>query len=222
MSKPRHAAPPLFPSLRRLAVAAVLGGAVLPAVAEQAGAEGRAMGDTTEHQGETARLTNFTDPQHNQRWRVVNDDVMGGRSIGGVEFDPEAGRLIFAGSINTNGGGFSSIRLPLDRGTLEDATHVRLRYRADSRGPYRLQVMDDLPSRDRRINHRYALPTDNDTAGQWQTQDVPLDGMTPSWRGDPVDVEPLDPSRAVELGVILNDTGDGPFRLEIDRIDVVH
>eukprot|EP00929_Paragymnodinium_shiwhaense_P112885 TRINITY_DN81144_c0_g1_i1.p1 TRINITY_DN81144_c0_g1~~TRINITY_DN81144_c0_g1_i1.p1 ORF type:complete len:469 (+),score=44.23 TRINITY_DN81144_c0_g1_i1:71-1477(+) len=42
------------------------------------------------------------------QWRVQVDGVMGGRSSGGMTF--EDGALVFSGTINLNGGGFSSIR----------------------------------------------------------------------------------------------------------------
>jgi len=42
-------------------------------------------------------------------WMTVNDNVMGGCSKGG--FSIKRGKLLFSGSANTNGGGFSSIRM---------------------------------------------------------------------------------------------------------------
>ena len=67
----------------------------------------------------------------NLQWIVVNDNVMGGRSNGG--FDIDGGELRFAGSTNTNGGGFSSIRT--GRLDLDLASHdgVVLRVRGDGR-----------------------------------------------------------------------------------------
>ena len=41
-------------------------------------------------------------------WRTVNDNVMGGRSVG--DFKVGGSTLNFKGRTNTNGGGFSSIR----------------------------------------------------------------------------------------------------------------
>ena len=41
-------------------------------------------------------------------WRTVNDNVMGGRSVG--DFEVGDSTLNFKGRTNTNGGGFSSIR----------------------------------------------------------------------------------------------------------------
>ena len=45
-------------------------------------------------------------------WRIVNDNVMGGRSRGHFEISEQS--LSFFGTTNTNGGGFSSIRSFLD------------------------------------------------------------------------------------------------------------
>ena len=50
----------------------------------------------------------FDQPDASRQWVTVNDNVMGGRSIG--DFTIKEGKLVFRGSTNTNGGGFSSIR----------------------------------------------------------------------------------------------------------------
>jgi hypothetical protein len=41
-------------------------------------------------------------------WQIVNDTIMGGRSESG--FVTENGQLQFSGVLNTNGGGFASLR----------------------------------------------------------------------------------------------------------------
>ena len=58
-------------------------------------------------------------------WRTVNDNVMGGRSIGDFEVDDN--KLLFKGRTNTNGGGFSSIRASAQSLDLEGATGFRLK-----------------------------------------------------------------------------------------------
>src|SRR5688572_12101607 len=87
------------------------------------------------------RLTDFDQAPANARWRMVNDNVMGGKSKGGVRF--AEGVMTFSGDINTNGGGFSSVRLPIERGTLEGAKRIVMRLKHDGRVPYRLLVIDD-------------------------------------------------------------------------------
>ena len=63
------------------------------------------------HAGEEARMTPIDTPGAELAWQTVNDNVMGGRSRGG--HTREGGTLVFAGSTNTRGGGFSSIRASL-------------------------------------------------------------------------------------------------------------
>ncbi|MEM1213221.1 MAG: CIA30 family protein [Planctomycetota bacterium] len=182
----------------------------------------------------TVRLTDFTDPEHNAGWYPVLDNVMGGRSLGAHAFAD--GVLTFTGSINTNGGGFASLRLRIPPGTFADTTHLALRLRVPDtpelrdRGPFRLMLMDDLHTlprnhprhRDRRITHRVDLPLEPELAGQWQTVRVSLTDFAPSWRGRSMPQEgPLDPARTVELGIIINDATDGPFHLDVDWIDSV-
>lgn len=169
------------------------------------------VADTTER----TRLTDFDDADANARWRMVNDNVMGGRSDGDVRFGDSA--MTFFGDINTNGGGFSSVRLPIDPGTLAGAEQIVMRLKPDGRGPYRLLVIDDRGGRD--TLHRRDLAFDA-PAGEWQTVTVDLEAMIPTFHGRPIDAAPLDPGRAVAIGFILNDTGDGPFALQVDWIDV--
>ncbi|MEO0964054.1 MAG: CIA30 family protein [Planctomycetota bacterium] len=177
-------------------------------------------------------LTDFTDVYDNARWQVVNDNVMGGRSIGNLTFQSAAadadgpvvsrGTLTFEGFINTNGGGFASVRLPLPPDVLVDAAAIRLTLQTDFRNIY-LRVDDGRRHAGRNINHRAPLPLDeNAAADAWQTVTVPITDLTPAWRGRPVPAAPeLAGEHATRLGLMINDTKDGPFRLVVDRIEIV-
>ena len=94
-------------------------------------AAGTAMMTASSSDLECTTLTDFTDPASNRRWITVNDDVMGGRSDGGFEITND--QLVFEGDINTNGGGFSSIRWLLPEGALQDADALRVRMKTDGR-----------------------------------------------------------------------------------------
>ena len=144
-------------------------------------------------------------------WVIVNDGVMGGQSVGaGMIVD---GILVFAGTIVTRGGGFSSVRGAID-GELAGATELVMRVRADGRS-YELLV-DDEPTRRQRVTH-YA-PIDA-AGGDWEEVAVPLSDMDARVFGTPVEAEPFQPDLATEIGVILSDGLDGPFSFEIDWID---
>ncbi|MEM9466783.1 MAG: CIA30 family protein [Actinomycetota bacterium] len=153
------------------------------------------------------RVTDFDDTT----WFIVNDGVMGGRSSADGAVD-EVG-LTWTGTIVTAGGGFSSIRGPVD-GELDGATSLTMRVRTDGRR-YEL-LADDATRGQARVTH-YA-PIDA-IGGDWEEVIVSLVGMEPRIFGSLVTAEPFVPDLATQIGVILADGVDGEFEFEIDWID---
>jgi len=148
------------------------------------------------------------------RWRVVNDNVMGGRSIGGFAFEED--HLIFSGSINTNGGGFSSIRANVDEAALAEADGIELRIQGDDRN-YKVGFHQG-------INHRfssvtYRVPMQYEASDDWQVVRIPFDQAKASWRGQSVRNAPdLDPAKIQWIDLMLSDGRDGEFRLVVESI----
>ena len=146
---------------------------------------------------------------------MVNDNVMGGQSEGGLSFGNET--MIFEGDINTNGGGFASLRLPLDAGTLTPFDSVEVRARPDARS-YTVTFDDGPSSRKRQVSHRSIIGFDS--PGEWQVVSVPFDNLSPAIFGRPIEDLPFRKDLANRLGLMISDGIDGPFRLEIDWIDL--
>ena len=147
-------------------------------------------------------------------WFVVNDDVMGGRSEGGFHLEGDV--LIFTGSTNTRGGGFSSIRSRPHSFDLSVYDGVRLRARGDGRTyTFRLTTSD---TRDR--GRRPAYWAEFETVdGTWKEIDVPFTRFRPRWRGLKLPGPALEAAAIDSLGLMINDGQDGPFRLEVDWIE---
>lgn len=159
------------------------------------------------------RLTDFDGDAAN-RWVVVNDGVMGGRSNGVIDVTDSVMR--FTGSVVTAGGGFTSIRLQLDGTELAGSTRVELRVRGDTR-TYGLTLEDNAQVGQRAVSHRADL-----TIGEpdgWTTASLSYDELKPSVFGQPVDAAPFNPEEAREFGIIIADGLNGDFGLEIDWID---
>lgn len=148
-----------------------------------------------------------------QQWRAVNDGVMGGLSSGGPSF--EDNHMVFEGVINTNGGGFSSLRSAVEHGALADASGIMLRIKSDGRG-YKVTFRTDRAYRSRLISFQAPLPAT--PRGEWADVTVPLDALSGSIFGRPVTGAVFDRTRVREMGIILADGQDGPFRLEVDWI----
>lgn len=147
-------------------------------------------------------------------WAIVNDGVMGGRSSSAMTW--EDGAAVFAGDLSlANNGGFASVRFAVPQGALEGVARLLVRVRGDG-CRYQLRL------RPGRRFDGVAYKADFDTpAGEWITIGLPLDAFEPTFRGyRPRGAGPLDPSEVGQVGFMLTDKQEGPFRLEIEWIAV--
>ena len=154
-------------------------------------------------------IFDFTEGDIREKWIVVNDNVMGGRSKGGFEFIKD--KLVFSGSTNTNGGGFSSIRTnPIDL-YFKDKTGLHIRYKGDGR-TFKLGVRMEGKS----VSYRTNFTTGNG----WQEAKIPFDNMDVSWRGRPLSKAELQlqKSKIRSIEFMIYDKQDGPFKLQVDWI----
>ncbi len=187
----------------------LLGAMVMPAdgPAESAGLEPAG----------TRVLADFT--PDSLRWFTVLDGVMGGRSSG--DFELRDGCMDFRGVLNTNGGGFSSVRSADRAMDLTSFRGLRLRVRADGR-TYSVRVrqagLRGGVTYRASFGTRLSAPGDAQRPGPWQTVWIPFTALTPQWRGRKLELPPLDPSKVIGLGITMSDGVDGPFRIELDEI----
>ena len=155
----------------------------------------------------------FQQEEERRLWWPVNDGVMGGRSTGGPDYLDD--QLVFSGVINTNGGGFSSIRRPVNRGDMAGVKAVTMRIKSDGRA-YRLRFRTNVTYRGRRV--AFQKPIVSETTGQWETVTVELENMRASLFGRRLMGAKFKSADIMEMGFILADGQDGAFRLEVDWI----
>jgi len=155
----------------------------------------------------------FSNEQEVGQWVTVLDGVMGGRSSG-VRFSEEE-HMVFQGEIVTRGGGFSSVRRAMRAGTMSGARSLQLHLKSDGRA-YELRFRTSSRYRGRTINYETEIP--QTPLKEWVTVTVPLQNMRTSFRGFQVPGPAFDASDVREMGIILADGVDGPFRLEIAQI----
>lgn len=147
-------------------------------------------------------------------WQTVNDGVMGGLSSGGSKLID--GRLSFTGVTNTNGGGFSSIRLAIPRGALTGADYLKVQMKRDARA-YSMTLRTNARSLGRRIAFRGPILGAPD--GAWGDGVLSFEALKASIWGRAVPGAEFDPSEAVEVGLIIYDGKDGPFEIQVKRIE---
>jgi hypothetical protein len=143
------------------------------------------------------------------RWQVVNDTVMGGRSSSQLKRVGEA--LHFSGRLNTNGGGFASLRSDRMNLDLAAATSVRLTVKGDGR-TYSIR----LYAAGQRVSYQHAFRT---VADAWQTVELKIPDFYASWRGRRMDQGPLAAADIAGIGLILADGTDGAFEIEVSSIE---
>lgn len=161
------------------------------------------------------RLTDFATTAETEAWFTVNDGVMGGQSSGGPTFTDSV--MNFAGTINTDGGGFSSIRASLADGVMADTTSIMLRVRTDGR-QYKLTLRDAVERSVRLVSYQGDVP--QTTPGEWETVTIQFEDLRASSVGREIETEAFDRAQATEIGFIISDGVDGDFLAEFDWIDL--
>ncbi|MGB5301853.1 MAG: CIA30 family protein [Gemmatimonadota bacterium] len=146
-------------------------------------------------------------------WAVVNDGVMGGLSSS--EFvDSGAGFAVFRGELSLdNNGGFASVRGIVPIGAMESHSGLALRVRGDGRS---YQVRLRTNQRFDGVAYMAEFPT---RAGAWQTIEIPFEAFEATFRGrKPRGAPDLVPGEIRQLGLLIGDKVEGPFRLDVEWI----
>lgn len=162
--------------------------------------------------GEERMLTDFTPDTLHLGWYVVNDDVMGGRSEGGFEI--RHGELHFAGTTNTDGGGFSSIRTNRMRLDLSRYDGMRLYVKGDGRR-YTWRMTTSARWQGREVSYWADFGT---RAGTLHRVDIPFSDFVPKYRGIDLYEPDLDPREITGMGLMIYDKQNGPFELQLASI----
>ena len=157
-------------------------------------------------------ITDFAAASEGDRWRAVNDGVMGGVSQGSFQVAEGTGR--FSGDISLeNNGGFSSVRRESEDFAFSGARAIALRVRGDGRR-YQLRLKADDTNNS--LSYRAFFDT---RAGEWLTVEIPLSSFEPVFRGRVVADAPLiSPAEIQQIGFLLADKNPGSFTLETDWI----
>lgn len=160
-------------------------------------------------------LFEFAGAADQPRWNAVNDDVMGGRSLGAARIAD--GLLHFTGVLSLeNGGGFASVRSAAGGFDLRGAAALLLRARGDGLR-YQLRVATDARFRGTPIWYGAAFDT---SAGDWTTVRTPFTALLPRYRGSVLQGPPLDLARVEWLGLLVGDRQAGPFCLALEWIRI--
>ena len=160
-------------------------------------------------------LFDFTNPDAAKEWQTVNDGVMGGVSEGKLKVTAEK-TLEFFGTLSLeNNGGFASVRTKAKKLNLEKGDTLVAKVRGDGR-EYSLNLYVKKPLI--AFSYRAMVQTKKD---EWIEIKVPLDKFEATSFGNLVkDAGPVNPTEVNAVGFLLGDKKAGPFKLEVEWIQV--
>jgi NADH dehydrogenase [ubiquinone] 1 alpha subcomplex assembly factor 1 len=157
-------------------------------------------------------LYDFQSDSDLKNWNVVDDRVMGGQSLGNLEINAEGfGRYWGQVSLENNGG-FSSLRHNFTARSVEDYSKIVLRLKGDGKD-YQIRIKHK-----RRDYYSYIYTVS--TSGEWETLEVDLKDMRPSFRGRFLDLDNFDKESIEELAFLIGNKKNEGFELLIDKIEL--
>ena len=145
-------------------------------------------------------------------WKIVDDVVMGGESIGSFSIDNE-GNGVFEGRISLeNNGGFSSVRYSLEKVEVSKNSTVIIRLKGDGRD-YQFRIKSNKSD-----SHSYV--TTFQTSGEWETIEIKLSDLYPSFRGRKLDIPNFEDNSFEEITFLIGNKKAENFKLVLDKIEL--
>ena len=158
-------------------------------------------------------LFDFSKESSLSNWFVVNDGVMGGLSEGALELTSE-GHGSFTGQVRLeNYGGFTSIRCATGKIETPEGAIVRMRLKGDGKN-YQFRVKH-------KARDYQSYITTFSTSGEWETIEIPLSKLYPSFRGRVLDMPNFNHSNLTEFTFLIANKKAETFELLIDSVDLV-
>jgi len=157
------------------------------------------------------KIYNFTHPDHQHRWRSLDDWVMGGRSSSHMQFCEFGAQ--FSGHVSlANNGGFASIHSPDCQLNLSEYDGITLQVQGDGKR-YGFILRDDGPLQ---LRYQVGFDTIKETP---QTIHLLFEKFMPMVMGTELDVAPqINRQKISVMGFIIADYQHGDFNLHIQSI----
>jgi len=158
------------------------------------------------------QLVDFKTGSDLDSWRIIDDVVMGGRSNSKIEISDD-GHAVFHGQVSLeNNGGFASARCQFDKIQVKTFDSVLIKLKGDKKR-YQFRVKSDRYDR-----HSYIAYFE--TSGDWQTIELSLSNMYPSFRGMRLNMPNFPGETMEEIAFLIGNKQAESFKLEIASISL--
>lgn len=157
-------------------------------------------------------IYNFNKDSSIKDWTIVDDGVMGGLSQGKFSIDKD-GNGVFSGTVSLeNNGGFSSVRHQFDKIKATKDIKVLIRLKGDGK-EYQFRIKD-------KSNTYYSYITTFKTTGKWETVEIKLSDLYPSFRGRKLDLPNYNSDSFEEIVFLVGNKKKESFELILDKIEL--
>jgi hypothetical protein len=158
-------------------------------------------------------LFDFSKESSLSNWLIINDGVMGGLSEGTLKITSE-GHGSFTGQVRLeNYGGFTSIRCATGKIETPEGAMIRMRVKGDGKN-YQFRVKH-------KARDYQSYITTFSTSGEWETIEIPLGKLYPSFRGRVLDMPNFNHSNLTEFTFLIANKKAETFELLIDSVELV-
>ena len=160
----------------------------------------------------TITIFDFNKNSSANDWRIVDDVVMGGESNGRFSIDSD-GHGVFEGKISLeNNGGFSSVRYQFEKLAVTENSTVLITLKGDGKD-YQFRIKD-------KSSTSYSYIITFKTSGEWQTIEIKLSDLYPSFRGRKLDLPNFESDSFEEIVFLIGNKKEENFKLVLDKIEL--
>ena len=155
-------------------------------------------------------LFDFSASADISNWRIIDDGVMGGRSQGNFHINND-GHGHFTGNVSLeNNGGFSSLRFSFKEMKVNDFSKICIVLKGDQRN-YQVRLKSSRYDR-----HSYTKSIS--TSGEWQTIEILMSEMIPTFRGRQLNMPNYPGEQLAEFAILIGNKRAEQFNIELDTI----
>jgi NADH dehydrogenase [ubiquinone] 1 alpha subcomplex assembly factor 1 len=157
-------------------------------------------------------IFDFNAKSDTTNWRTVNDGVMGGISESSFSLGSD-GNGVFEGTVSLeNNGGFCSVQHFFKVINLESKKVFVIRLKGDGK-KYQFRAKSSR-------NDYYSYVYEFQTTNNWESIEIPIRDMSPSFRGRRLDMPNYEGAFLEEIAFLIGNKKGESFQLQLDKIEV--
>lgn len=156
-------------------------------------------------------IFDFNSAQNSNSWRIVNDDVMGGKSTSKISIIDNKG--VFQGEVSLeNNGGFAMTQYNCELSDVKKFQKIVIHLKGDGK-TYQFRIKENRYS-------RYSYVQNFKTSGKEEVIELSLKDFKPQFRGMKLNMSKFNKNRIEQIALLIGDKKDEKFKIELTKISL--